>query len=247
MKISLFQKELSKKQRIIIALFIGLVAGYEAYLFRIYLYPHRAGDLTWALVGAREWLSGHNPYASQALLDIYRLDPVPLFYPFTTVLFVLPLSFLPDMQAAAVFVSISFVLFTYFVLSDGLWRFPILLSLSAFFAVNHVQWTPLLACLWYFPSALPLALLKPTCGLALASRRWSLQGVIIAGVFVAVSLILFPLWPWYWLRSTQGMLHIIPLLYGPRPAPPSGAPALARTGGAPATDNVHRAAAHVLL
>lgn len=173
---------------------------------------------TWVLVAARQWRQGFNPYTTAVNPGLYLSGlPTPSFYPFTAVLAALPFSFLPDPIAVVAWVSIIVGLMTYAITQDGWWRLPILGSLPLIASILQVQWAPLMLCMWMYPALLPIASLKPNLGLALATRKITRAGIIAAFAFLLFSLVLFPLWPWYWLGTAKQATHLIPLLFWPGP------------------------------
>jgi hypothetical protein len=211
------QYYLKHKVRLWISVTAGLLAAIATCAVQVRFYDSKAADLTWALVGARQWLHGQNPYTMPTDLTVYPYDPSPLFYPFPAVLLVLPLSFLPDVIAATIWIGLSVGLMTYILTAEGLWRLAILASAPLWAAVAQVQWTPLLVSMWIFPVLLPLALLKPNSGVALASKKITKKGLIGLLLIILVSLILLPGWPLSWLESIKHGRHLIPILFGPGP------------------------------
>lgn len=205
--------------RILISVSAGLLAALVCYFFQTHWFDRGAADLTWALLGARGWLAGKNPYNLPSDPSLYPYDQgAPLFYPFPAVLATLPLAPLPDTLAATLWIGLTVGLMTYALLGEGAWRLPILASLPLWAAVFQVQWTPLLMVIWVWPAALPLFLFKPNIGLALSTKKLSPKGIIGCLVVLALSLILLPTWPADWLQSARASArHLIPILYGPGP------------------------------
>jgi hypothetical protein len=198
-----------------VSLAIGAIAGLAAALILAY-WGNQAGDLTWPLVGARRWLLGQNPYTPVPGPSPYPYDhDAPLYYPFPAVLLTLPLVALPDTLAGAIWVAITIALMTFALLRDGMWRLWILLSVPLWAAVSQVQWSPLLICAWYWPTVFFLALAKPTLGLSLFIARPRQRAMLVAGIVLILSLLLFPFWPFFWRESAQGLRHFIPALFGP--------------------------------
>ncbi|OGO66651.1 MAG: hypothetical protein A2030_10325 [Chloroflexi bacterium RBG_19FT_COMBO_50_10] len=202
--------------RIWVSICAGLIAAFASIIIQTRFYNSKAGDLTWALIGARQWINGQDPYI---ILDSnnYPSDPTPLYYPFPSVLFVLPLSFMPDLIATGIWVGFTVGLMTFAITQGGFWRLPILASVPLWAAVAQVQWTPLLLSIWVWPDLLFLSLLKPTSGLALAAKHPTRKGIGILVVVVVLSIILLPNWPLSWLESIKQSRHLIPILYGPGP------------------------------
>jgi hypothetical protein len=208
----------TRKMRLLVAVIAGLFAAVILRSLHSDSYSH-AGDFTWVLIAARQWLHGINPYTAPINPALYPTpNPSPLFYPFTSILAALPFSFLPDMTAAAAWVFLTVGLMTYAITQDGWWRLPILLSAPLIECIGQVQWAPLLVCIWMYPTLLLLATLKPTLGIALATKKITKEGIIGVLAALLVSLILFPSWPLYWLNATtQTNIHVIPILFLPGP------------------------------
>lgn len=133
--------------RILISVSAGLLTVLVCYFFQTHWLDRDAVDLTWALLGARGWLAGKNPYNLQSDPSLYPYDQgTPLFYPFTAVLATLPLAPLPDSLAATLWIGLTVGLMTYALLGECAWRLLILASL-------------------------PLFLFKPNIGLALSTKK----------------------------------------------------------------------------
>jgi hypothetical protein len=175
-------------------------------------YP--GSDFTPAWFGARAFLQGRNPY--ELLGPGLEFDWLwPLNYPATAFLVASPLSFLPQLPAAMVFVAIGAGLFTYALTKDGWHRIPALLSLPFWLAVVAAQWSPLLASALVLPWVATVLAVKPTIGLAigLSGDRKVQRNAIIGGlVLLAVSLAMQPGWIGEWLAVVQRASYIEPPL-----------------------------------
>ena len=202
--------------RLALAVVAGLAAGvicYDALQARGEL----AADYTWVWRGAREVLSGRNPYHDP------RLDPAnpypwnaPLYYPLPAVLLVAPLAWLPAHLSAAVFTALSVGLLAFAASREGWPHWLILLSPSCYRAATEGHWAPLVVALALLPGLAPLtAALKPNLGAAVGLTRWSWRGVGITAAIGSASLLALPSWPLDWLHNLGAHRHSIPLLVSP--------------------------------
>ncbi|MGB9633488.1 MAG: hypothetical protein ACPL8I_09175 [Chloroflexaceae bacterium] len=189
-----------------LALVWGLLAGGLCLLMRQNVYPG-PGDFNWALDTARALLAGRDPYA---------FEPSPLLvpYPLPVALFGLPVSGMPDPLAAALFFGISSALLAYGIARSGEpWRLLIFVTPVYFYALMFAQWSPLIVASWFFPVLAPLlTLIKPQVALPIALNRLTRPGLLLAGVVLGVSLLVYPTWPWRWLAMTGDYRRLIPIL-----------------------------------
>jgi len=139
-----------------------------------------------------------------------------LFYPFTTLFALLPLARIPLATASAFFFGISSGALAYLITRDGLWRVHVFMSAPFVTAALLVQFSPLLMTAAFLPALGFLATLKPNIGVPILAYRPSWKGVIGCTMFVALSLVVFPRWPFGWLESirhdTRVGAHAVPLL-----------------------------------
>ena len=205
------------RQRLAIALAIGVSAGAFAGLMTLrdgaspdFAYPHTA---------ARFFLQGENPYhvmegppGSRAPFD------QPLFYPFPTVLLVLPFAPFPVSIATGLFFGLSAAAMAYAITRDGLWRIHAFASAPFVLAASVGQFSPLLMLMAFYPRFGFLAAIKPNLGLALFLRRPSLHAIVGSVLLLMLSVALLPSWPADWLeslrRSVSDETHRAPVLQG---------------------------------
>ena len=171
------------------------------------------GDIGPPLVGLRLALSGSNPYAIE-------LATAPLAqYPVTTMVVLAPLLLLPVAWVAPAFCGLSTAGLAWALTTGGAWwRLAALLSVPYLMAMYSVQWSPLLTAAMLAPALLPLAVVKPQLGIALAAGgRWSWRTIAAALTIVVVSLLVRPGWPLEWWGSgTPGLYDArVPLLVVP--------------------------------
>jgi hypothetical protein len=123
-----------------------------------------------------------------------------------------PLSWMKDFIAGGVFFGVSSGVLAWLILRNGK-PYVLLLFLSwpYFFALLYAQWTPLILCLYFAPVFLPVLLMKPQIALPLVlTRRPSRLGFSLALVIGFVSLIIYPSWPWVWLRQISNYEGVAP-------------------------------------
>jgi hypothetical protein len=139
-----------------------------------------------------------------------------LFYPFTALLALLPVARLPLPAAAAIFFGLSSGALAYLITREALWRVHVFMSAPFVTAALLVQFSPLVMTAAFVPALGFLATLKPNVGLPLLVYRPSWKAAIGCGVFVAVSVAVFPRWPLGWLDSirhdSRVGAHPIPVL-----------------------------------
>jgi hypothetical protein len=160
-----------------------------------FAYPHSA---------AQHFLQGQNPY--EVMSGAPGAKPPydePFFYPFTTVLAVLPLAGVSTAIACGIFFGLSSSLLAFLVTRDGLWRLHLFASAPFVMAATLGQFSPLLMTMAFAPALGFLAALKPNLGLALFARRPSWQAVLGSTVLLGVSLAVLPTWPADWLDSLR--------------------------------------------
>jgi hypothetical protein len=199
---------------------VALVVGVAAGLFSgaLAARPGAMPDLAYPLAAARLFLEGTNPYF--AMSGAPGAPPPfdePFFYPFTTVLAVLPLSRLPLPLAGGLFFGLSAALLAFVVTRDGLWRLHLFASAPFVVAASVGQFSPLLMVMALVPAAGFLAALKPNLGLALFAWRPTWRAVLACAVFGLASVVIFPGWPVHWLEAIRQDLgerhHQIPVLH----------------------------------
>lgn len=200
---------------ILIAVSVGVLSALLCYI-RLVALDRGAGDLSWAIRGAAQLWSGHNPYHDPAL---GRDKPYPfndpLFYPLPALFIATPLMWVPRPLAGALFVGGSIGLLCWGIGRDG-WRlWPLLLSAPLWSAVFTVQWSPLLVAAALSPALLPLTLAKPNVGLPLLLAAPTRRRLAWCAALVAVSMVVLPSWPLDWLRNARQHTVFVPALLFP--------------------------------
>jgi hypothetical protein len=197
---------MTRGKQVIVAAGIGLIAGILCY--DILKATKANGDLWLSLTAARDLVAGNDPYRNPR-----GPDDVP--YPLTAALIAMPLSFFADPIPSALFMGLSSGLLAWLILiSSKPWKLLLLLSWPFAYALLFVQWTPLMACMWFLPVLMPLVLVKPQIALPMiltAKPDW--RGVLITILIGVLSLLIYPAWPWIWLRQTAGYQGTLPPLF----------------------------------
>jgi hypothetical protein len=175
-------------------------------------------DLVYLLTAARHFLDGTNPYeAMVGAPGAPQPYDEPFYYPFTTVLAVMPLVPLPVPVACGLFFGISSALLAFLLTRDALWRLHIFAGAPFVTAAALTQFSPLIMVMALLPAGGFLAALKPNLGAALLAYCPSWRTVIACAVVTALSLIALPSWPLDWLESirrnvTERHAHAAPIL-----------------------------------
>ncbi len=170
-----------------------------------------AGDLLYSLAGARVVLTGQNPYTIP--------NPpggLPIFYPLTAFILVIPFLPLPPEVAAAIFFGGSSAALAFLLSREGWHRLLFFLAAPYWQSLQVVQWSPLLCAVWLSPILLMLVSAKPNIGLAvMLSTRWERIGLVTLAGIILLSLLIQPLWPLSWLEVIRKHPNAMPLLSAP--------------------------------
>jgi hypothetical protein len=198
------------RQRLLVALGIGIVSGVAAYLLhaRHGFWP----DFVFPWAAARHLLAGRDPYAA---LPGGLPEPFesPLLYPLPTVLAVIPLARLSLAAAGGIMMGLSAALLAFILSRGGWYRLWMLASAPFVMAINLGQWSPLIAVAALEPSLGALVTLKPNIGLAAFAYRPSRRMVVGSILVLALSLIALPRWPIEWLHAVRSLPgHPAPIL-----------------------------------
>lgn len=156
---------------------------------------------------ARAFQTGIDPYTFIGPESPYPY-PFPLMYPFTAVLVAVPFTWVrfPD----ALFVALGTGLFVFGVVRQQRYRWALAGMLSPAFIITAQmsQWPALLVGAALVPSFGFLLACKPTIGAALFAAFPSARAAWGAAVFVLLSLVLLPHWPWSWLAGLPSLTHM---------------------------------------
>jgi hypothetical protein len=202
--------QIQKRQTIFLALVIGMIVGIIRVGLAYQLRPllgNGAGDFSFATLIARDVLRGDDPYRYE-----FGHDSVP--YPLPAGLLALPFTVFSDEVASGIFLGLSsFLLAWCLMTNERPWALVLFLSLPFFYAVLFAQWTPLMLCLWFVPALAPLVLVKPNIALPMIlTGKVNRTGVILTGVLLVVSFLIYPNWLFVWLQETRTYRGTPPLL-----------------------------------
>lgn len=180
------------RRRVVVAVVVGVACAIHAAVL-VRRWPLVVPDFDQLWVAARAWRSGADPYAA-----VSAGFPYPLFYPFTAVVFVLPFSLLPLAAARCLFVGLGAGLLAYAVTARGWWMLWLFLGNNVRNALQTAQWSTWLTAAALVPWVGLVFAAKPTIGLAIFGSRPSRLGLGLAAVLVALSLLIWPGWPFSW-------------------------------------------------
>lgn len=186
---------------LVIACLVGLSTG-----ILYFQYIGALQDLQWPVNAARRLLAGEDPYAPTG--NNWPVNPM------TTVLIVLPFSWLPDGALSALFVGLSSFLLVWGILCSGKpYMLFVFLSIPYASAFYYAQWSILIGAVWYLPGLLPLTLAKLQIGISVALARWKWGRVtmVIAGSLVATTFLVYPTWIGPFLSQIGGYDGRIPI------------------------------------
>ncbi len=191
------KNKLNSRDCLILAGLIGIII----FIISLYIYFLRGGDQTDfknIVVLARDWLAGRDPYLAYKL----NLDPSSVPYPFTADLFTIPFSWLSDRIAAALFNGLGCALLAWLILRTGKnWYLLIFLSWPMLNNLIFAQFAPYIISMFFTPNLLFLLFIKPQLALPFVLiQKPSRIGLLIAGILLLVSLVLYPIWPLDWLK-----------------------------------------------
>jgi hypothetical protein len=158
--------------------------------------------------GARALLHGRDPYGAGERARYFY----PLFYPLPALLLLLPLTPLPAELARIVWAAAGGVALAFAARRYRRGLPAALLSATFLNAVILGQWSPFLTASAVFPSLGVFWAAKPSIGTAIFAGYPSRRGVIAAATLLALSLAVYPTWPWHWWTALFQGPHAIPVL-----------------------------------
>jgi hypothetical protein len=164
-----------------------------------------AADFTWPWRAARILLAGQDPYKVIQPTGAYPFDDH-FLYPLPAALASLPFASLRPILAGTAFVGLSAALMTFAITREGYHWLPLLVSAPFIKVLLAPQWSPLLVAAALIPGLQFLAVTKPNLGIAALVYNPTWRGVVGCAVFLLVSLVVLPTWPWEW-RSIVAQLH----------------------------------------
>lgn len=151
---------------------------------------------------------GENPYAVIGQGREFEWG-WPLNYPLPSVLFVMPLAWLPVVAGRVAFAAAGGALLGYAICRDGFWRLPIMFSAAFMIAVTRTQWSPFITAAFFLPWAGVFLAAKPNFAAPIlaGARAWrQFATLLAAGTLIGlVSLLWDPSWPLEWIRVIRSM------------------------------------------
>jgi len=188
--------------RLIIALQIGFYTGLLSWLD---FANGGSTDFVWAIRSARDLLAGKDPYNYP-----FDMDRIP--YPLPAALVGIPFSVLSDRFGTALFFGISSALLALGISRFGKHRLLVFLSMPFVSALHAGQWTPLIMSAAFYPILSWLTLTKPQVGLPVFLLNINRKTIALCIGFLALSLTVYPGWPWRWLSQIGAYDRFFPLL-----------------------------------
>jgi hypothetical protein len=155
---------------------------------------------------ARAFLHGLDPYLVTPSAAPYFVNDR-FFYPFPSVLAIVPFAGLPLAAAGALFFGISSALLAFALTRDDFARLPLFMSFPYVMAASLGQWAPLIMAAVLLPGLGFLVVCKPNIGVALAAARPTRAAIYGGAALLVASLAFDPAWPGKWvanLRTMQG-------------------------------------------
>ena len=171
---------------LVLALAVVLVCRLLLYVWM----PERTSDFDLLYDAAARLVNGETPYPTGTQRFPYPLPAVLLAVPFTR----MPLEF-----ARPIFDVLIGWAFAY-----GLWKYRgpyallAVLSGAYLFAMTRGQTTPLMVAASLIPALGFLLAVRPNTAAALWIARPSLMALLGAGLFLGLSFVVLPSWPWDW-------------------------------------------------
>jgi hypothetical protein len=197
----------SATKRVLLSFLAALVAGAMSY---VWLSATGISDVYPRLCIARLLVSGAEPYSS--CMTLSRGLPA-ADYPMTTILALVPLSFLNDRLGASMFWATSNGLLMYGILRRGELRYLLIFTTGSYWATFiWQQFSVLITAVFLLPSLLPIALVKPQIGIPVVLTNLSRNRVIACVIFVLVTFLVYPGWLLFWYGRSHYYDGAIPLL-----------------------------------
>ena len=160
---------------------------------RLLLYgwmPDRASDFDFLYHAATHLLGGENPYPPATQWFPYPLPAVLLAVPFTLI----PLSLARPLFDLVVGGAFVYALWRY----RGTYALLAVVSGAYLMAMWNGQTTPLMAAAALIPALGFLLAVRPNSAAALWIAWPSLRTLLAAGLFIVLSFVVLPSWPWDW-------------------------------------------------
>jgi hypothetical protein len=185
---------------------VSVASGYWTFHIRA-AHPAIESDLMQVVWGARAWLAGQDPYA---VVGRNARWPLPLIYPFPAVLLAVPFAAWADLWLNVLWSVVSAAWLTWMLTKDGI-KPPLVMLISAAYilALQTSQWTPLLLAATLSRWGGALLACKPTTGLFLLAYRPAIRHLVMIGAALALSLLLWPRWPFAWATTWSEAIYTV--------------------------------------
>jgi hypothetical protein len=179
--------------RIIVCTIIGLISGYLCFMYQAN-YERLNGDLQFPLCGARALIAGLDPYDCPLVLS--NGTPAQA-NPATTMLAMMPFVFVPDTIAAGICFGLFSMIMGWALTQEYTWwRLLAFVSAPFWYALQVVQWSPLILAIILLPTLYPLAMVKVQAGIPIALMHFTIRRAIICIGIVLFTFILDWDWPY---------------------------------------------------
>ena len=184
-------------RRLVLVIGIAVLTGVWTAWVRL-SHPTMASDLEIVLLGAKAWLAGSDPYATVTVGP--PGSEIPVMYPFPAMLLFAPFVALPAPVIDVLWNAIGAGCLAWALTSEQLFPPSLAMFIATPFvmAVQASQWTPQLTAAALLPWGGWLFACKPTTALWLFAYRPTRRHVIAASAAIAISLALWPTWPFAW-------------------------------------------------
>ena len=155
--------------------------------------------------GAQKLLAGEDPYTCPTGGMASN--------PLTTVLFFVPLAWMPIQFASATVMALSVAFLSLALNKPGEpWRLLVLLSVPFVYSVQISQWAPLLLAIALSGKLYPLIVVKPHVAMSVAISRATPRGVAVVCLILLATFFVWPDWLPRWLFQTRGYDGFVPAL-----------------------------------
>ena len=209
-----------RSRRLLAAIAVAAVAGSYWY-YAAWANPGGVSDFDQLWAGARALLAGENPY------QVVRAGvPGPagqfgfnLYYPLPALLAVLPLAWLPIVEARVAFCALSFGILSY-LLTRRAWH-PLvgLASGAGLMTLTLAQWSGLTAAAVLAPALSVIAATKPNAHVAVVASYQRMRSVVIAlasgAVLFVVAFVVRPGWVGEWTAAINRDPNMRPIGFHP--------------------------------
>jgi hypothetical protein len=186
---------------IVVAIVIGSVLGWWTYARLAANLAPFAVDFTYAWRAAGHLAAGRDPY--QHMPPGPYAQSGPFLYPLPAAIVALPVGRLSAAVAGGLFFGVSSALFAWAIARDAYWKLTFLASPAFVLSYLNIQWAPLVIAGALIPALGWIVATKPNLGLIALAYRPRKSTVILAGLFVVLSVIWIPQWPREWLQHVR--------------------------------------------